>query len=155
MMSIKVERTLQYTADYVSIFRDVCRSFVIRQGLYVSQPTYKANNNIIRQLGCYIRIFIQLYGGWLVYIKIYLLIQQPGRYIWLLYCVFWHTVWQPVKWNVDYDRSRAIRSHTTNDGCHRIQLYSVSSIRCGVNSINCIDNSLFSLFDYSVLILNN
>ena len=45
----------------------------IKQGLYVSQPTYKANNNIIRQLGCNIRIFIQLYGGWLVYMKIYIL----------------------------------------------------------------------------------
>ena len=30
--------------------------FQVWQGLYVSQPTYKANNNIIRQLGCYIRM---------------------------------------------------------------------------------------------------
>ena len=59
--------------------------YKIWQGLYVSQPTYKANNNIIRQLGCYIRIFIQLYGGWLVDMKIYLSIQQPGRYIRISY----------------------------------------------------------------------
>ena len=69
----------------------------------IRQPTYKAKNNIIRQFGCYIRLFIQLYGGWMVYIKSHLLIQQlyKNRFhvIWLaaILCILTHcaVLWFP------------------------------------------------------------